>query len=196
MKDIYSEIDWGSIFFYNPESPSGLSWLVSSGRKRYGDSAGSMAWNDKNQIKPKCWDVRRGNRLYKVHRIIWILQYGQIDNSLVINHKDNNPHNNLIENLELVTQEVNLRRCRVHNTLDVQINNSSGLNGVAVVRKEGGVIAYSATLHDAVSKTRKTITFSIASYGEILAKRLAETARQFLVDDLKNKGVFYGPNVL
>lgn len=196
MKDIYSEIDWGSIFFYNPESPSGLSWLVDSGWKRHGDIAGSMTWNDKNQTKPKCWDVRRGNRLYKVHRIIWILHHGHIDDSLVINHRDNNPHNNLIENLELVSQAINMRKCKVHNSQAVQVNNSSGSNGVAVVHKNGIVIAYSATLHDATTKTRKTITFSIARYGESLAKRLAETTRQFLIDDLKNKGILYGTDVL
>ena len=192
----YNNVNWSSIFYYNPESPSGLSWLVDSGWKRYGDVAGSKIWNDKDKTKPKCWDVRSGGRLYQAHRIIWILHNGEIDDALVINHKDNNPHNNLIENLELVTQEVNMRKCITHNKVIVQSNNSSGLNGVAVVRKDGIIIAYSATLHDAVSKKKKIITFSIARYGETLAKKLAETTRQFLIDDLKNKGILYGTDVL
>ncbi len=89
-----------------------------------------------------------------------------------------------------------MRKCITHNKVIVQSNNSSGLNGVAVVRKDGIIIAYSATLHDAVSKKTKTITFSIARYGETLAKKLAETTRQFLIDDLKNKGILYGTDVL
>lgn len=196
MRNNYNDVDWSSILYYNSESPSGLSWLVDSGWKSYSDVAGSRAWYDKDKTKPKCWDVRRGGYLYKAHRIIWILQNGEIDNSLVINHIDNNPHNNLIDNLELVTQEINMRKCRVHNKVVVQSNNSSGLNGLAVVRKDGVIIAYSATLHDAVSKQRKIITFSIARYGEILAKRLAETTRQFWINDLKNKGILYGTDVL
>lgn len=49
-----------------------------------------------------------------IHRIIYRKYLGLLDDSLTINHKDGDPYNNHIDNLELVTQkENNLHRFRV-----------------------------------------------------------------------------------
>lgn len=41
------------------------------------------------------------------HRVIWYFNYGEFDESLVINHKDFDRANNDINNLELITQKEN-----------------------------------------------------------------------------------------
>lgn len=58
---------------------------------------------------------RNKKRRITVHRIIWYV-YGDtpLSETLVINHKDGNPLNNCIDNLEQITQgENNLHRFRV-----------------------------------------------------------------------------------
>jgi HNH endonuclease len=42
-----------------------------------------------------------------LHRIMYRKFIGELNPSLVINHKDGNPSNNLVENLELITQAQN-----------------------------------------------------------------------------------------
>lgn len=49
----------------------------------------------------------KGHQL-QVHRIIYRKFFGKLDDKLTINHKDGNPSNNSIENLELVTQSENM----------------------------------------------------------------------------------------
>ena len=44
---------------------------------------------------------------YMVHRIIYIIHYGDIPKELQIDHIDNKKHNNKIENLRLVTPQEN-----------------------------------------------------------------------------------------
>lgn len=44
---------------------------------------------------------------YKAHRLAWLCYYGEDPGELYINHKDSNPSNNRIANLEMVTQRQN-----------------------------------------------------------------------------------------
>lgn len=43
-----------------------------------------------------------------VHRLVWMAFNGVIPNGMVINHKDENPSNNYLDNLMLCTQKENL----------------------------------------------------------------------------------------
>lgn len=56
-------------------------------------------------------------RLYYIHRLIWVLHFGNIPNALVVDHRDNNPRNNRLENLRLATHSQN------------QMNRSKSRNG-------------------------------------------------------------------
>jgi hypothetical protein len=53
--------------------------------------------------------VWRANRQYGVlaHRLAWTVTHGPIPPRMEINHKDGNPANNRLENLELVTSSEN-----------------------------------------------------------------------------------------
>ena len=48
------------------------------------------------------------------HRVIWVWNNGSIPQGLVINHKDYNRTNNSLDNLELMTQQENVKYSRCH----------------------------------------------------------------------------------
>lgn len=65
-----------------------------------------------------------GNKNYLVHRLVWLLHYGEWPKNN-IDHRDQNPSNNRIDNLRDVTQLVNIK-----NTTKL-CNNTSGVTGVS-----------------------------------------------------------------
>lgn len=65
-----------------------------------------------------------GHRTY-AHRVIWELHNGPIPIGMHVDHIDENPRNNRIENLRLLTHSANLSRKSTPQT-----NNSSGYRGV------------------------------------------------------------------
>jgi HNH endonuclease len=190
----YSEIDWVNIFYYDPESPSGLRWLIKSGKKNTGDIAGSKAWNDKEKEKPKTWEVRYQGKLYKVHRILCAIYDCNYSDDLVINHIDNNPFNNSLENLEVVDQSENMRKCSSHTGNRLQCNNVTGYNGVSERNLNGHLYAYSASYRDFPSGKQIVIDFPINKYGKELSLLLAKTCREYWIEKCNEKGANYATN--
>lgn len=47
-------------------------------------------------------------KTYRTHRVIWIMHYGDIPDDMMIDHKDGDTHNNLIENLRIATFQENI----------------------------------------------------------------------------------------
>lgn len=185
----YSSVDWQSIVKYSEESPSGLVWNVNRGRVFVGDIAGSRAYTIK--MKPKCWDLRFSGKLWKVHRIIWILLEQNLQSDDEINHKDVNPFNNRIDNLECVNHTLNMRRCSSHVGKELQVNNLTGINGVSEHRIEGLLTGYVASNRN-LNGEMCSFYFGIDRYGKDLALKLAETTREFNIDHLNKMGAGYG----
>lgn len=101
------DYDWFDTWFYVDEtSPTGLRWKAQRHRSRKyaGDIAGSLLTKDGGK---QYWQIKLDYKVYKVHRVVYLLCYGDIDSSLVIDHIDGNGLNNRIENLRLVPQFVN-----------------------------------------------------------------------------------------
>lgn len=178
-------------FMYDESSPSGLRWRKSCGKLRPLAVAGSRSWSDKQKTKPKCWDVRFQGSLYKVHRIIYCIHNGSIDPELAINHIDNNPFNNRIENLELVTQQINMQRTKIHTGRASRADSTTGIVGVAVVTYEGEVVAYTASFTDTKCGSRVIFTFPTETYGSELALHLAKEARNFSIQEQVASGEGY-----
>ena len=123
-------INWTDYFVYDSNSETGLRWAVDilagkTGKTKIvarGDAAGCFTSN-KNGTR-KCIDVRVNGRLYKAHRIIYEMVCEEIPPGMVVDHKDQNPWNNRIENLRVIPKKKNHR-----NTKRVS-SNTSGKTGV------------------------------------------------------------------
>lgn len=85
--------------------------------------------------------VRINGKQYPEHRIIWVMFNGGIDGGIKIDHKDNNPLNNRLENLRLATHNENM-----YNSIKSKSNksgykgvyyNKREMNWVAKIRKDG-----------------------------------------------------------
>jgi hypothetical protein len=120
-KDIENQV------YYDPTSPSGLRWLD------------TLFMNVKGKVQPHhfhvkdnvagsltgshgYWSVRINKIQYLAHRLIYLLNYGEIPNLSFIDHVDGNRKNNVVDNLRLVSRETNNRnqkkRCREDFVID------------------------------------------------------------------------------
>lgn len=90
--------EFNNYFYIDPNSPSFLS------KRKTGKPAGSRG---------EYWNVRHKCKLYKVHRIVYLLTHKRIDSSLIIDHIDRNRLNNAPENLRQVTREENVKNSSI-----------------------------------------------------------------------------------
>lgn len=60
-----------------------------------------------------------------LHRVIWVMHYGEIPEGYLVDHKDTNPSNNRIDNLRLATYSNNS-----HNA-NLRTDNTSGFKGIS-----------------------------------------------------------------
>jgi hypothetical protein len=116
-------------FYYDPESPSGLRWKRQvvrgkSGKivvKNIGDMVGSLSVEG-------YWHVGLGGKLYRAHRVVYLLLNGSIKETDSIDHLDFNRQNNKIENLVCTTNSLNSRRTDKTNLRKI---NSTGYNRIS-----------------------------------------------------------------
>jgi len=174
--------DWGSHFQLDDASPSGLVRIRSGwGNKIAPKPVGKKNFSKKGDSQG--WQVRFQYKDYCVHRVIWVMAYGSIDDNLVIDHLDGDPLNNLISNLSLKTSADNHRNQRKH------FDNTSGVTGVSLVRqcKYYYYVAYWYELDG----SPKSKGFSILKFGEENAKARALAYREDQVNRLISEGADY-----
>ena len=163
---------------YDENSPSGLVWKYDSANTKVGAAAGTKA---------KYWYVSQGNKRFTCHRVVWKLLVGDVPKGYVINHIDNDPFNNKIENLEMITYAENSRRSAAHTGRKLRKNNTTGFNGI-VFAASGN--AYSATWIDLEGKLRNKY-FSISKYGLIPALYNAIVYRNTEIIKMNQVGAGY-----
>jgi hypothetical protein len=116
--------DVTEILYYSETSPSGLRWAVDRGsRAKKHSTAGSRR-------KDGYWVVRISGVLFLAHRIVWQLCTKNIPENMVINHIDNDPSNNSIDNLEMCTKKDNSNRAKMHTGKGLRTDNTSGINNI------------------------------------------------------------------
>ena len=128
--------------------------------------AGTVAGN----VKPNGINVGIRGSIYSAHRLIWLLVNGEPIPS-EIDHRDGNPHNNLIANLRAATRSQNVANTgrRVDNVSGVkgirQPGNSGSIGFVARIKVDGKTIYLGsfATLQDAAKARREA---AIKLHGE------------------------------
>ena len=116
--------------------------------------------------------VRVLGREFKAHRIIWELFNGPIPEGMLIDHKDGNSRNNLIDNLRLATRQQNNSNSNKnkHHTLPKGITlNLSG--------------KYRARI------THKGITYSLGTFKTVEEAQLAYDAKHYELN-----GEFFNPS--
>ena len=180
-------------FKYSPESPSGLVWSdqhppippFCKSRIVPGEAVGYFTKTGYWKINVPCSGV------VSAHRVVYALNNPNVSiEGLVINHIDTNPSNNRIENLELVTQDVNNRR-RKNNLGRVRTDNKTGVNGVyKTVDKRKGHFRYRA-MWMTISGEKKTKSFSCNIFGDDEAFRLACEYRAQKIRELNEQGAGY-----
>ena len=174
---------------YDEASPSGLVWVgdVYSGNNSSrrlvasGQTAGS-------KLADGSWRVGIKGKVYLVHRIVFALNTGKIDENLLIDHIDGNPSNNCIDNLREVTYAVNMRNRK-------KVDNQSGVTGVCFTAvPSGNKISvneyYMACVYllDGKCSSKK---YSISKYGKEEAFRLACQWRKEQIEQLNANGAGY-----
>lgn len=161
------------VFEYDVTSPTFLRWKSPKfySNRKVGDVAGSF---NKNGYVA----VSYCRKPYLAHRLIWVMfNKTEIPYGMVINHKDCNPSNNRIENLECVSFKENNRKKSHHVAGKLLSTNSSGINGVyrSKTTPEGvkGKSYYNWTAIVYENEEMNNRSFSVLKYGEDLAKEMA-----------------------
>lgn len=161
-------------FYYDETSPSCLRWRVSPSKWlkiKCGDVAGCMT-------KQGYWTVKCHKSLYKVHRIVYALLHGCIDNTLVVDHKNKDKSDNTVENLRVVDWDENSRN------RSKPFNNSSGITGVSKQKGRGDYWSWVAVCKFPDGRLIRR-TFGIPAYGEQRAFDMAVEARETLLKEVR-----------
>jgi HNH endonuclease len=125
----YNLINWKDLVKEDSTSVTGLVWSMTLYNGRYKNIPFIKAGEQAGYIGTNRTGVQRARLRYKgvaylIHRILWIIRNGSIDNNLVIDHIDGNTLNNSTDNLRLVSSDINTRNSKM------LITNSSGKTGV------------------------------------------------------------------
>lgn len=123
-------------------------------------------------------------KVYKNHRIIWLLFNDWVDSELQIDHIDGDVGNNNVNNIRLVSRTVNNRNGAL------QCNNTTGITGVCPRIDVNGRYYYTANW-TTVNGKRKQKSFSILKLGESEAFRLACEYREKMIEELNSQGAGY-----
>lgn len=133
-------------FDYNPDTGV-LTWKRRN-RDAFVSQRGYMSWNARYAGKPagrlglnpdggqKCIDVCINSVFYKAHRIVWVMSYGHIDDSIQVDHIDGNPWNNKLSNLRLATNTQNQWNKGTYS------HNTSGHPGVSYDQSRNKYMSY------------------------------------------------------
>lgn len=104
------------------------------------------------------------NCCYYVHRFIWECFNGEIPEGLVINHLDENPTNNAINNLSLVSQADNLAYgTRLEKCLSTRKERHSVEKPVSQYTMNGDYVTWYPSLKDAAAAFGRTNVSAICS---------------------------------
>lgn len=98
--------------YYDESSPTKLKWLVDRrcGKGRIRTKSHSVAGSITKSGYP---EISINGNKFTIHRIVWYLHNGKIDNEFVIDHIDRNKSNNSISNLRCVPRSINSKN-KIH----------------------------------------------------------------------------------
>lgn len=168
LLDLSEKLDF--YFKYDENSPSCLIWKnkYKTSRIKIGDFAGYL--NKSHGY----YEISIEGKRYYVHRIIYMMHHGRMNDAFVVDHIDKNKENNKISNLRLVSKSDNVR--------NRTITANSKTNHVGVqfrVNKAGNEYYQASYTEDGKAKVK---LFSIKKLGK-------ENALQSAIEYRKEKHV-------
>ncbi len=165
-------------------SSTGVRWIAKPKFSKIvvGSEAGNLDAYD-GYYKIVC-----NRKKYKLHNVVWYFHHNHYpENGEVVDHKDRDRTNNLIDNLRLVSKAINSRN------RGISKSNKTGINGVNYNEppaKNGKVYGkYTIKIYE--DGKAKSYSFSVQKYGKEQAKFMAEQKRRELIDKLNQKGYGY-----
>lgn len=168
---------------YDTNSRTYLTWIKSAGnRSKVGHPAGSIT-TSKIGFKEH-GSVNLLGKSLKIHRVIWVLFGNKIPENYVIDHIDNNPHNNNIYNLRCISSTLNGRNKLI-------VKNSNLPVGVQFIDKGFERIRANVSTIDG---KRLTKSFSIKKYGYEVALAKAKSWRFSEILKQNSEGAGYTEN--
>lgn len=182
-------INWNVYFYYDETSYSCLRRKHNSCRgrgysiliAREGAEVGTL-----RNAKDHYYAVHIFDKSISVHRIIWEMHFGEIQEGFTIDHIDGDTKNNKLSNLRCISREVNNRNKKKHK------NNTSGTTGVRLVTYKSN--GYENPYWGAFwieGGTNKQKLFPIKKLGYQLARQEAEQYREYIISVLNSKGYAY-----
>lgn len=162
--------EWKDVFQIDRNSPSGVSWNINGNNKVKGKPCG---WKSDTGH----WKCEYKNKSISLHRVVFYLANGYVDSNMVVDHIDQNPSNNVIENLRIISPKENFRNKKKGS------NNVSGVNGVHEIHK------FVATWSE--DGKAKSKDFRVSDYGVELAKEMAIKFRENKIEYLNSLGYNY-----
>lgn len=178
----YNAIPWKDIVYYDETSPTFLRWKVKISRSKCnpGDVAGYI--NDSEGAHGYSL-IKYKKSLYKIHRVVWIIHNGVIDNNLTVDHVDGVRSNNCILNLRLGNDYLNsINRAK-------SLHNKTGVSGVSFTDKNEQP-SFFAHWRD-LNGNKRQKWFSCNVYGFEEAFNLATKHREAVIVELNNLGAEY-----
>lgn len=171
------------IFSLDSKSPSGLSWKISP---VMGNGAGYQyaTAGDPVGYFNKYWTVSHGGIKYRLHRVVYVLAFGNIPDDQVVDHINRNTSDNSLTNLRVISKKLNSRNMSKFKT------NTSGFTGVHLDIKRKDAIFFVSTWYD-ITGRKRTKSFSIFKYGIIESQFMACKYRRDKVNEMNLYGSGY-----
>lgn len=157
-----------NIVYYCSKSKTGLRYCKTDYSGIHGNAVSRLEGSEAGSIdKNGYWSVKINNITYKNHRIIVLLHGINLNEDLVVNHKNCNPSNNNIDNLQVCTIFENNRKKKYHVRNCLHVLNNTGETGITQ-RKVGGIDYLIYTISFKSDRKQFTISLRNCDYDTAL----------------------------